>query len=434
MSNWHQVPLAELVHPDTPITYGVVQPGQSDPTGVLFVRSGDLQGGRILVNQLRTITPAISAKYSRTILRGGEVLVSLVGNPGAVAMVPQVLAGSNIARQVALLRFGDQVDAKFVKCYLQSFIGQRALGVEVLGSVQQVINLKELRKVRVPVPPLMEQRAIAQILGALDDKVDLNNELSAILDRMAQALFKSWFVDFDPVTAKAIGQLPFTMDAKTWALFPGTLVDSEAGPIPASWGLGTLGDVVEINPRSITETYPHRVIEYIDISSVSAGRLKSRTSCDLVKAPSRARRLVQDGDTIWSCVRPNRRSYLYIDDPSQNQVVSTGFAVLSPRGVPPSFLYEFVTADSFVDYLTANAEGSAYPAVRPEVFARAEVILPPKALLECFEGFVRPWLKCVAQNERESLALTLLRDALLPELLSGRLRVAGAERLVEQVV
>jgi len=159
---WKSVPLAELTENGSPITYGVVKPGGAGD--VAFIRGGDLSDGRILVPQLRTISREVSTQYKRTLLKGGELLISLVGVPGQVAVVPSTLAGANIARQVGLIRLRKDICADFISYFLQSPEGRAALGVHTGGSVQQVINLRELRTVPVPNPPLAEQRRIVAIL------------------------------------------------------------------------------------------------------------------------------------------------------------------------------------------------------------------------------------------------------------------------------
>jgi restriction endonuclease S subunit len=148
---WKNVRLDELTETDSPITYGVVKPG--DPGDVLFIRGGDIADGRILDGQLRTITREVSEQYRRTLLRGGELLISLVGQPGQVAVASLGLARANIARQVGLIRLRNEVDANFVSYFLQSPDGKTGLGTYTGGSVQQVINLGDLRTVTVPVPP-----------------------------------------------------------------------------------------------------------------------------------------------------------------------------------------------------------------------------------------------------------------------------------------
>jgi type I restriction enzyme S subunit len=267
--------------------------------------------------------------------------------------------------------------------------------------------------------------------------------MNETLEAMARATFKSWFVDCDPVHAKHAGRRPVLpapqseasrqaggLDPATAALFPDSFQDSELGKIPKGWSVRKLGDLAAINERSITARYPHQAIEYIDISSVTVGKLSGTTSYVLRDAPSRARRLVAHGDTIWSCVRPNRKSYLFIHDPAPNLVVSTGFAVLTPKDVPPSYLYAWVTTDAFVEYLSYSADGSAYPAVRPDRFSDAEMLLPSQPILGKFEQCVAPMHGRIAHNERESRTLAAIRDALLPKLLAGEIRVKDAEKFV----
>ena len=236
---WDSSLLDALTENGSPITYGVVKPGAEGD--VPFVRGGDITGGRVLINQLRTITRDISQQYRRTLLRGGEILVSLVGNPGQIAIAPPSLVGANIARQVGLIRLKPGVDSRFISYFLQSPVGQKTLGARSLGSVQQVINLRDLKTVKVPLPPLPEQRRIAHILGTLDDKIENNRKTAKNLEAMAQAIFKSWFVDFDPVRAKMAGESResickrLKLTPEILDLFPDRLVDSELGEIPEGW-------------------------------------------------------------------------------------------------------------------------------------------------------------------------------------------------------
>jgi type I restriction enzyme S subunit len=279
-------------------------------------------------------------------------------------------------------------------------------------------------------PSLDEQKAIARILDAIEDKIETNRRQSATLDAMARALFNSWFVEFDPVVTKASGE-PIRMPRDKAALFPDRFINSKIGRIPAGWRVGTVAEIAEINARSVGPGFPHSTIQYIDISSVAEGRLIDSSHMPLSKAPSRAQRLVADGDTIWSCVRPNRRSYLFMHQPAPHVVVSTGFAVLSSRDKTSAYLHLLTTTDEFVDYLTMRAEGSAYPAVRADTFAKAVVLLPSRDVLTHFECIVGPLLRRSHHNEGESSRLTALRDSLLPKLLSGEMRTEQVDRAVE---
>lgn len=175
--------LEDLTDPDSPITYGVVKPG--DEGEITFIRGGDLARGRILTGQLRTITQAVSKQYNRTLLRGGELLMSLVGQPGQVAVVPPELAGANIARQVGLIRLSPRMNAEFVRFFLQSPIGQSALSARQSGSVQQVINLGELRQVLIPMPTREVQADVVEDLISFTEE---SRRLESIYQRKLAAL------------------------------------------------------------------------------------------------------------------------------------------------------------------------------------------------------------------------------------------------------
>lgn len=189
-TEWDHQDLATLSA--TPITYGVVKPGPHDDSdGVLFVRGGDFPNGKIDPSSLRTITRSVSNQYRRTQLRGGEILVSLVGYPGACAVVQPELSGANIARQAAIIRLKDSTATEFVAAYLRSPIGQAELLSNTLGSAQQVINLKDLRKVVVAIPPKGERDKIAEILSTWDRAIETVEALIANARHQKAALMQA---------------------------------------------------------------------------------------------------------------------------------------------------------------------------------------------------------------------------------------------------
>lgn len=172
---WKVEKLSDVVNSKYPITYGVVQPGDEDENGVKFIRSGDLKNGEILFSQLRTISVEVSEQFQRTKLEGGEILISIVGNPGQVAIVPFFLKGANIARQVAMVKLDNEDFQLFIKNQLVSEAGQKALKEITIGSVQDVINLEDLRLLKVILP---------------NSKVlDLYNKLSKTIEANMQQKF-----------------------------------------------------------------------------------------------------------------------------------------------------------------------------------------------------------------------------------------------------
>ena len=296
-----------------------------------------------------------------------------------------------------------------------------------VGSVRVRIYYRELARMQLWVPPMDEQHSITSVLGALDGKIEQNRRRSSALEQLTRATFKAWFVDFEPVKAKAAGQTSFPgMPQDAFAALPSRFADSPLGQVPEGWQVGKLGDYCEINKRTVRTGQIDGEIEYIDIASVTVGRLYGVQRVPFADAPNRARRCVRHGDTIWSCVRPNRRSYLFVHSPPDNRIASTGFAVLSPAIFGASYLHELTTRQEFVDYLVANADGSAYPAVRPDHFASADVLVPAAIIRKKFEEVTMPLRDLLAASEAESVQLAVLRDYLLPRLLSGQVRVSKA--------
>jgi type I restriction enzyme, S subunit len=189
--------------------------------------------------------------------------------------------------------------------------------------------------------------------------------------------------------------------------------------VPDGWEVTMLGRLVEVNARSVRRGAEPTEIRYVDISSVSTGSIDNKESMLFADAPGRARRIVRDGDVIWACVRPNRKSYSLVLDPELDLLVSTGFAVLSPVTVPWSFVYQCVTTDDFVSHLVNHAKGAAYPAVGAEDFENAKVLKPTDDLVTAFDRIVEPMMRLVATLQLKNANLRITRDLLLPKLISG---------------
>ena len=268
------------------------------------------------------------------------------------------------------------------------------------------VNRNHVHLEKVRWPPLSEQRRIANVLATLDNKIDSNEKINLTLGKMSQALFRSWFIDFDHN--------------------PTNLVDSVLGSIPKGWRVGTLEEVADLNPRSWTKKKHPDAIEYVDLSNTSHGRILNTTHYSWPDAPSRARRVLEPWDTIFGCVRPRNRSYALVHE--EGLTGSTGFAVLrakSPTGV--AFVYLSTITDTNVARLTRVADGAAYPAVRPHVVHETPCVIPPDSVLADFDRIVRPLLEQIGRNEKESRTLAELRDTLLPKLTSGEIRVPEVE-------
>jgi len=296
------------------------------------------------------------------------------------------------------------------------------------------INRNHLHEAAITLPPVHEQERIAESLSKLEDRIDNLRQTNTILEAVAQALFKSWFVDFNPVRAKAEGREPEGMDAATAALFPSEFEDSELGPIPKGWRTGTLADVSSLNASKWTARKHPPTVKYIDLSGAHNNRIDQPMEFSFDEAPSRARQHLREGDTIIGTVRPGNRAFAYIHEPDANLTGSTGFAVLSPKAPHlSSYVYLTATRDDAIDRLANLADGGAYPAVRPSVVADTPCVIPHDDVFMAFASITTPLLERIVQNSSLTRTLAETRDTLLPCLISGKLRLPDAQELLEEV-
>ena len=433
ITSWNSVRLSELTIAN--VTYGVVQPGIDSPNGVPMVRVNNFSGHTLGLSNVMRINPGIESKYKRTRLQSGDVLVTVVGSVGQVAIVPSALAGWNIARAVALIRPNHPDLSRWIAFVLRSPSAQHQLGITANTTVQTTINLKDLKALSIPLPSRSTRAAICEVLGALDDRIELLRETNTTLEAIAQSLFQSWFVDFDPVRAKAEGLTPAGMDADTAVLFPSEFEESELGLIPKGWRAGTLGDISTLNAESWSAKRSPDRIAYVDLSSVEKNQFSELVEHDFSGAPSRARRILRDGDSIVGMVRPGNRAFAYIHQPPANLTGSTGFAVLSPHDkVASGFIYLAATRNASIERLANLADGGAYPAVRPDVVSATPIIIPSDGALAAFGAIANPLLEKIAENGETARSLGELRDTLLPRLISGKLRLPENEVAHEEAM
>jgi type I restriction enzyme S subunit len=318
----------------------------------------------------------------------------------------------------------ERVDIKYLYYQLQQIT--TLLQEYSIGTATKFLTRTILDPLAIPLPPLAEQKAIAAMLGALDDKIELNRRMNATLEAMARALFQSWFVDFDPVRAKLDGRLPAALDAATAALFPEHFGHGEDGILPLGWRQTTIEEVCAVNASTLGKNDDLETLEYVEISEVIRGNIANIATYTRGDEPSRARRRLRHGDTVLSTVRPDRGSYFLALNPPDNRVASTGFAVITPTKVPWSFLHAALTQPEVSKHLGQMADGGAYPAVRPEIIGAMKVGLPDDTkILEAFHRTCAPLFEQAEANRAQSRTLATLRDTLLPKLLSGELSVAS---------
>jgi len=277
------------------------------------------------------------------------------------------------------------------------------------------------------VPPRPEQKAIAKILSDLDDKIELNRKMNATLEQIARALFKSWFVDFDPVRAKLDGKQPAGMDKKTADLFPGKFQDSSFGPIPQGWRACTLDDIAQ--NCSITFDFRRKPeVIFINTGDVLDGDFLHSKRITHVGLPGQAKKSIRPDDILFSEIRPANKRYAYVDFDSSDYVVSTKFMIIrGSKEIHPRLLYRILTAKETLDEFQVQAESRSgtFPQITFDSISHLPIVLPPMEVQEAFQKTVGSLDAQIQLNKQQSHTLVNLRDSLLPNLLSGEVRVGG---------
>ncbi|MFO7370810.1 MAG: restriction endonuclease subunit S, partial [Bacteroidales bacterium] len=294
------------------------------------------------------------------------------------------------------------------------------------------ITGNDLVQLEVPLPPLPEQRAIAHILGTLDDKIELNRRMNETLEAMARAIFKSWFLDFDPVRAKMRGEQPVGLASEIADLFPDALVETELGEVPEGWKQSTVSAIVLTLKDSVMPgRFPTKVWEHYSIPAFDAGRAPILETGDTIK---RAKYRVPSTCVLVSKLNPQfPRVWCPNVREEESAICSTEFIPFVPRDSEwRSYLFELMKSESIQRAIEERVTGStgSRQRAKSDDIASIPVVVPPQELLHQFSGMASCMHARMHESINESRILARLRDTLLPKLISGELRVADAERMV----
>jgi type I restriction enzyme, S subunit len=388
---------------------------------IALIRSQNIYNDGFYENGLVFIGHKHAVELQNVEVHSGDVLINITGDSVArCCQVPARILPARVNQHVAILRTDpNRLDPRYLRYVMVSPQAQRQLlSWAGSGGTRNALTKGMLASFEIGVPPLDEQRRIAHILGTLDDKIELNRRMSETLEAMARALFKSWFVDFDPVRAKAEGRDP-GLPEHLAGLFPDRFEESELGPIPAGWRAGTLADVADVNPEVWTARNAPEQVEYVDLTNTKWGRIENTQRFAWDEAPSRARRVLRPGDTIVGTVRPGNGSYALIS--REGLTGSTGFAVLRPKKPEwREFVYLAATAPDNIEWLAHLADGAAYPAVRPGVVIGTPVVGPVEGFeLGAFSASAAAVLFRKAAAERQSRSVAAIHELLLPSMMAG---------------
>ena len=397
----------------------------ADDTGYPYAAIPQLRAGRIDLSGARRITREHYLEWTRKAKpSANDVILSRRCNPGETAVAPPDLEYA-LGQNLVLLRAdGTKVHPPFLRWLVRGpeWWAQISKFINV-GAVFDSLKCADVPNFELRIPPLPEQRAIAHILGTLDDKIELNRRMNETLETMARALFKSWFVDFDPVRAKAEGRdagLPKPLAD----LFPGRLVDSELGEVPEGWEVGCVDDEFELtmgqSPPGETYNKTEEGLPFYQGRADFGFRFPTRRV--YCTAPTRQARA---GDTLISVRAPVGD----INMASEGCAIGRGVAAARHKTGSRSYSYQFMRGIEDV-FARFEAEGTVFGSIGKKEFHAIPCVMPPRDVIASFERMLSPVDSRIEVTERESGTLAALRDTLLPKLISGELRVKDVERFL----
>lgn len=405
--------------------------------GFIVLRNQNIKGGRLdLTAPSYTDEVHYLGRIRRAAPQEGDIVITREAPMGEVCQIPVGLRCCLGQRQVLLRPNPNKVDSRFLLYALQSPYLQRQIGWnEGTGSTVSNLRIPVLEALKVPIPPVAIQKEVASTLGSVDDRIALLRETNATLEDIAQALFKSWFVDFDPIRAKAQGLEPEGMDAATSTLFPDSFEESELGLVPVGWQALRLEDAYEINPsRKLKKGY---IAPYLDMANVNT---QGHVVSNVVEREVGSGAKFINGDTLLARITPclENGKTAFVDFLLLDQVGwgSTEFLVLRPKAPLPVYHgYLLARHSAFREYAVQSMSGtSGRQRVQNDVLGRYPVVIPTKEVAEAFETVVSSIQQKITANQDHAKTLTQLRDALLPRMISGQMRFPETEATVENAI
>ena len=384
------------------IGYGIVQPGPSVQKGVPIIKVNNIISGLCDTKHLDKTTVENDAKYQRTKLKGGELIVTVVGTCGKTAIVPPQFVGCNLVRATCLIDIEDETICRWIKYYIDSPQGQAYINRNLNTTVQATLNVKNLNEMPIPFYSKEYTSNVVKILSSLDRKIELNNKINADLEEMAQAIFKNWFVDFEPFK-------------------DGKFVDSELGMIPEGWKVGRLTEIASYMNGLAMQKFPPEnnedslpVLKIKELGQGFCGTDSDRCSCNIKDECK-----IHNGDVIFSW-----SGTLLVDvwcggDCGLNQHL---FKVTSKDY--PKWFYYYWTKLHLQEFIhIAKDKAVTMGHIKRGHLEEALVAIPDNDSMEKAHELFEPILSKMISLRLENSRLSLLRDTLLPRLMSGELEV-----------
>ncbi len=405
---WKECKFSEVLV-DGSISYGIVQPGShTDVKFVPIIRVNNIKSGLIKADDHLRVAASIERKYQRTRLEGGELLITVVGSVGECAIVPESLKGWNVARAVSVARIKDGFDKRFIRYCFSLEDVRFQLYANTNDTVQPTLNLSSLKEIRLTLPPLPEQKAIASVLSSIDDKIDLLHRQNKTLEAMAETLFRQWFVE-------------------------------EA---QADWEDRPLGDIATVQNGYAfsSRDYVEHQIGHLEVFKMGhiepGGGLRYSPKSDFVPRAEKLKRwILSEGDIVMA-MTDMKDSMGILGHPAMidksdtyvlNQRVARIYLNSDESLINNHFLYLQLKTDVAIAIIQSKAHGGVQVNLSTEAIKSMPIIIPPKPDQEKGFKLLEGYLLKSQNNRKQIRTLEKLRDTLLPKLMSGEVRVAYTE-------
>jgi len=429
---WKETVLGELIktgnaHLQTGPFGTALKAAEYSAEGVPLISVGEVRQGYFEVSDK---TPRISEETTKRlpqfILETGDIVFGRKGGIDRNAIIQPQQRGWFLGSDGIRLRLSKKYNSLFFSYQMRSPSTRAWLLQHCEGTTMPSLNQQILGRVPIVLPPLSEQKAIAHILGTLDDKIELNRRMNETLEAIAQALFKSWFVDFEPVRAKMSGEPSASicqrlgLTPELLALFPERLVDSELGEVPDGWEVKPLDEIADyLNGLALQKFPPESDLDYLPVIKIAQLKKGDTLGADRASCKLKPEYIVNDGDVLFSWSGSLAVDVWCGGPGALNQHL---FKVTSADY--PKWLYLYWTKHHLAHF-QAIAAGKAVTMghIQRKHLTEALCVMPPPDLVKLLDGVMSPFLATQIENRKGTRTLSILRDTLLPKLLSGELRV-----------
>jgi type I restriction enzyme, S subunit len=408
------------------------------PVGVPSIMPQNIGDNRIVEDGIARITHEDARRLSRYLVKAGDIVYSRRGDVERRALIREQEDGWLCGTGCLRIRFGNSsVDPLFASYYLGHPSVREWIVRHAHGATMPNLNTSILSACPFVIPPFHEQRAIAHILGTLDDKIELNRQMNETLEEITQTIFKSWFIDFDPVRAKAKGREPHGIDSETAALFPDSFEDSELGPIPIGWEIEPIGELVTVKGGGTPST---KESSYWDKGEIPFATPRDLSKLETPILMDTERKITEAGlKRISSGLLPkgtvllsSRAPIGYLAITDVPLAVNQGFIALICNGrVPNVFALNWLRFNS--DLVVGYANGTTFLEISKRNFKPIRLVVPPAKVAQRFVALVQPFYDQIKLNQIQNETLSELRDTLLQPLVTGALRIDSIEPALREV-